>query len=92
MSGDWNIVVEYYFDRTDKLHFIFWRMNTFQAEEPLTIEKRLYFNSEGEQIRSLKSIYKMNSRDESTAEFADRQVEYELQLNKMGFYDFWKMR
>lgn len=64
-------------------------MNTFQADEPLTIEKRLYFNSEGELIRNLKSTFKMNTKDESTAGYADRDVEYELQLNKMDFYSKW---
>ncbi|MDW3209748.1 MAG: hypothetical protein R8N23_07770 [Reichenbachiella sp.] len=90
MSGDWKISVDYYFDTNDRLYFIFWRMNTFQANEPLTIEKRLYFNSEGELIRNLKSTFKMNTKDESTAGFADRDVEYELHLNKMDFYSKWK--
>lgn len=89
MSGDWYIAIDYYFDTDNKLYFVFWRMNTFQADEPLTIEKRLYFNSDGELIRNLESVYKMNTKDESTAGFADRDVEYELQLNKMDFYGKW---
>ncbi|MEP0043287.1 MAG: hypothetical protein ABJE80_10600 [Reichenbachiella sp.] len=89
MSGDWYIAVDYYFDTNDKLYFVYWRMNTYQADEPLTIEKRLYFNSEGELIRNLKSTYKMNTKDGSTAGFADRDIEYELQLNKMDFYGKW---
>lgn len=92
MSGDWYIAVDYYFDTYKKLYFIFWRMNTFQADEPLTIEKRLYLNSEGELIRELKSKYKMNSKTASTAGFADRDVEYELQLNKMNFYGKWRTK
>lgn len=90
MSGDWYIAVEYYFDTKDKLYFVFWRMNTYQADEPLTAEKRLYFNSEGELIRDLQSTFKMNTKDETTAGFADRDVEYKLQLQKMGFYGKWK--
>ena len=64
--------------------------NTFQAEKPLTVEKRLYFNADGELIKELQSTYKMNSKEKSTASFADREVAYNLQLNKMEFYDFWK--
>tara|TARA_B100001245_G_C22756333_1_gene366102 strand:+ start:220 stop:789 length:570 start_codon:yes stop_codon:yes gene_type:complete len=90
ISGDWRITVDYYFDKSDRLYFVFWRMNTFQAEKPLTVEKRLYFNADGELIKELQSTYKMNSKEKSTASFADREVAYNLQLNKMEFYDFWK--
>ncbi|WP_422359458.1 hypothetical protein [Reichenbachiella sp.] len=90
ISGDWYIAVDFYFDTNNKLYFVFWRMNTFQASEPLTIEKRLYFNPQGEMIRNLKSTYKMNTKEESTSGFADREVEYELQLDKMDFYNKWK--
>ena len=92
MSGDWFIAVDYYFDTENKLYFVFWRMNTFQALEPLSVEKRLYFNTEGELIRNLQSTYKINTKEASTAEFADRSVEYELQLNEMGFYNIWQSK
>ena len=92
ISGDWYTSIDYYFDANNKLYFVFWRMNTFQADEPLTVEKRLYFNTEGKLIRNLKSIYKMNTKEKSTAGFADREVEYELQLKKMGFYNKWKQK
>lgn len=92
MSGDWKISVDHYFDTNHRLYFVFWRMNTFQTDEPLTIEKRLYFNSTSELIQNLKSTYKMNTKNESTAGFADQDVEYELQLNKMDFYGKWKTK
>ena len=92
MSGDWYIAIDYYFDIDGKLYFVFWRMNTFQADEDLTVEKRVYINTEGELIRNLKSVYKMNTKNKSTAGFADQDVEYELQLNKMDFYELWKSK
>ena len=90
MSGDWYIAIDYYFDTSNKLYFVFWRMNTFHAEEPLTVEKRLYFNSDGELIRNLTSTFKMNTSEKLNVEFADQDVDYELQLNKMDFYPKWK--
>ncbi|MEL6559615.1 MAG: hypothetical protein AAFQ94_15595 [Bacteroidota bacterium] len=86
MSGDWNITADYYFDTNDQLYFIYWRMNTFQATEPVTVEKRLYFDTDEQLIRNLESKYKLNTKEESTAEFADREVAYELRLNNMSFY------
>ncbi len=88
-SGDWYIAIDYYFNTNNKLYFVFWRMNTFQADEPLTIEKRLYFDYGGRLIRNLKSTFKMNTKEESTAGFVDRDVDYELQLSKMDFYSKW---
>lgn len=69
---------------------MFWRINTYQAEEPLTVEKRLYFNFDGEPIRTTQTKYKMNTISKSNASFADQNVEYESQLNRMGFYNTWK--
>ena len=89
LSGDWSIATEYYFDTSHKLYFVYWRMNTFQATEPLTVEKRLYFDASGTLIQSQKSKYKINTIEESTAEFTDREVEYNLQLEKMRFYKKW---
>ncbi|WP_109830665.1 hypothetical protein [Reichenbachiella versicolor] len=92
ISADWTIVADYYFGQNNKLYFIFWRMNTFRAEEPLTIEKRLYFDSKGDLIRNLISVYKMNTKEKSTASFDDQEVEYHPDLTKMGFYDKWKSK
>ncbi|HET8859591.1 hypothetical protein [Marivirga sp.] len=86
ISGDWSIKIEYYFDSNDKLYFIYWKMNTFQADEPLTVEKRFYFNSNGKVLKKLQSTYKLNTKEESNAGFMNREVDYKLQLNKMDFY------
>ena len=90
MSGDWFITSDYYFDTDGKLYFVFWRMNTFQAEEDVTVEKRLYFDSEGQLIRKLKSVFKMNTREESNVSYNDHNVDYALRLREMNFYSFWK--
>ncbi len=91
-SGDWYISVDYYFGTTNKLYFIFWKMNTFQAEEPVTVEKRLYFDSNDVLVRSLESVYKMNTHEESKSSFADRDVEFESRIEGMPFYNFWKSK
>lgn len=73
ISGDWIINSENYYDKTGDLIFIFWSMNTFQSEVPVTVEKRLYFDSKG-LIKELNTIYKMNTREIIDIGFADRQV------------------
>ncbi len=89
-SGDWHIVTDYYFNKEQQLSFIYWRMNTFQAEEPLTIEKRLYFNLNGEIIRNINSVFKMNTKEPIEINFMDREVVYKLTLREMDFYKYWK--
>ena len=89
-SGDWYIAVDYYYNKEGQLYFIFWRMNTFYAEEPLTVEKRLYFDNNGQLIRDLKSVYKMNTKEKIDISFMDREVDYKLSLTGMDFYKYWK--
>lgn len=89
LSGDWYIATDYYFNQEEQLYFVFWRMNTFYAEEPLTIEKRLYFDNQGQLIRDLKSVYKMNTKEKIDIGFMDREVDYQLLLSDMDFYKHW---
>jgi len=89
-SGDWYVATDYYYDKDKRLYFIFWRMNTFYSEEPLTVEKRMYFNKNGDKIQELQSIYKMNTNEKRDISFKDRDVDYKLSLNEMEFYKFWK--
>lgn len=74
ISGDWFIKTENYFDSNGDLFFIFWSMNTFQADVPVTVEKRLYFDGRNGLMKELKTVYKMNSRDVVEVRFADREV------------------
>jgi len=87
-SGDWQVATEYYFNKKEQLYFVFWRMNTFYAEEPLTVEKRLYFDSQGQLIRDLKSVFKMNTEEEIDMDFMDKEVYYQLTLSDMDFYSY----
>jgi hypothetical protein len=86
-SGDWFVVSEHYYDKNGKLLFVFWKMNTFQAEEPATIEKRLYFAENGKVIRSLKDVYKLNTKQKQNVSFMDHEVEYSTVFKSLAFYD-----
>ena len=67
-------------------------MNTFYADEPLTVEKRLYFDSNGSIIRELKSVYKMNTKEKIDVSFMDQEVLYVLTLNDLVFYNYWNKK
>ena len=91
-SGDWYIAVDYYYNKGGQLYFIYWRLNTFYAEEPLTVEKRLYFDNSGKLIQDLKSVYKMNTKEKIDIDFMDREIDYKLILTDMDFYKYRKAR
>lgn len=84
ISGDWIINTENYYDRNGDLAFIFWTMNTFQADEPVTVEKRLYFDSRG-LIKELVMTFKMNTRDPTDINFADREVTVWKRIDDIDF-------
>ncbi|MCG8699857.1 MAG: hypothetical protein MI922_17515 [Bacteroidales bacterium] len=88
-SGDWYTAVDYYFNTAGKLYFIFWRMNTFYAEEPLTVEKRLYFNGNQKLIKKLQSVYKMNTKEKTDISFMDQEVNFRTKIENMTFYEYW---
>lgn len=89
LSGDWSIAVDYYFDIKGKLYFIFWRMNSFYAEIPVTVEKRLYFDNKGEKIRDLVSVYKMNTKEKTEVSYMDKDVEYKMDIKEFEVYNYW---
>ena len=85
-SGDWYIFSEHYYNVGGRLCFVFWTMNTFAADIPLTVERRIYFNAEGGQIRKLESKYKMNSKEEANEiSYYDREIKYWLDYKKTPF-------
>ncbi len=86
-SGDWFVVSEHYYDKNGKLLFVFWKMNTFQAEEPATIEKRLYFSESGNIIRSMKDVYKLNTKQKQNVSFMDHEVDYSANFKSLAFYE-----
>ena len=76
-SGDWFIHSENYYWSNGNLFFVFWKMNTYQASEPSTVERRIYFNESGEEIRSLESVYKLNTKGKiRNPNFMNREVIY----------------
>lgn len=87
-SGDWFIVSESYYDENGKLFFVLWRMNTFQAEEPATVERHLYFDKTGKIIRSLQDVYKMNTKQKQDISFMDREVEYQTEFKDSAFHEY----
>ncbi len=46
LSGDWFKTFDQYYNKDGVIYFIFWRMNTFLAEEPLNLSSILNFNSD----------------------------------------------
>ena len=87
-SGDWSIYSENYYDKSGKLYFVFRALNTFQALEPLTVEKRLYFNEKGDLIKSLENIYKMNTKEKVlNPDYMKRAIKYWLDLKELPFFN-----
>jgi hypothetical protein len=88
-SGDWLIKSEHYFWPSGELFFIFWSLNTSQADEPLTVEKRLYFDKLGNKIKYIKNIYKLNTKASiKNIGFMDPNVDYWININKLPFIKF----
>jgi hypothetical protein len=92
LAGDWFVAIDYYFDNKGKLYFIFWRMNSFHAEEPVTVEKRLYFDQHGEKIRDLISVFKMNTNEKKDISYLDMEVEYKMDIKEFEVYDRLKSK
>ena len=84
-SGDWFIYSEHYYDKDKRLYFVLWKMNTFHAEEPVTVERKLYFNKEGKKIKELETVYKMNTNDEIDIPYMQHDVYYDIIFNKSEY-------
>ncbi len=87
LSTDWVITSEHYYDKKGHLYFVFWHMNTFLADEPATVERRLYFSADGKVIRHLEEIYKLGTRQKQKVSFMNRKVEYATEIKSLAFYD-----
>ncbi len=90
-GDDSSIFADYYFNSDGKLYFIYWRMNTFMGMDcAVTVIRRVYFDSEGNQIKQLEKVYKMNTDIEMETSFLDPGVDFKSSLYDMDFYDSWK--
>jgi len=71
LSGDWELMQEYYFYENGTTAFIFERLITFQAYDekrdlppgPYILEKRLYFDSNGIRIKTLRSAFVSSNKE-----------------------------
>ena len=87
-SGDWFVMSEKYYDKSGNLFFVFWKMNTYQADEPATVEKRLYFDESGKIVRSVQEVYKLNTKQRQDINFMDHEVDYELEFKNLAFHQY----
>ena len=91
-SGDWFARSEHYYWPSGKLYFVFWAMNTFNAEPPSTVERRIYFNKKGDVIRRLESVYKMNTRQKiKEPNYMDKKVIYWRALKNLPVFKDYKL-
>jgi hypothetical protein len=94
-SGDWEDVAEHYYWPTGELFFVYWKLNTFVSldsqkceEQPLTIERRLYFNRDGRVIKFAESIYKMNTKEKVVNHnYMPHDVNYWRVIRALPFYN-----
>ncbi len=97
-SGDWEDVAEHYYWPSGELFFVYWKLNTFVSldsqkceEQPLTIERRLYFNKAGEIIKSSESIYEMNTKKKIVnPNYMPHAVNYWSVIRALPFYNLLK--
>lgn len=90
-SGDWYIYSEHYYWPSGNIFFVFWSMKTTYADEPLTVERRLYFNEKGDVLRSLEDVYKTGTKTKiATSNYLDKKIQYWLKINELPFKNLVK--
>jgi len=86
-SGDWYIAAEHYYWPSGRLFFVYWKLNTFQALEPMTIERRLYFSKDGNLVESLESVHKLGSKEKvDNPNYLPHDVTYWKNIREIPFY------
>jgi hypothetical protein len=89
-SGDWNIAAEHYFQPSGRLFCVVWKLNTFQALEPLTIEKCLFFDEDGKLLQDLEHAFKLSTRDKvDSPNYMSRSVTYWKSIRDVPFYSIF---
>ena len=87
-SGDWVIAAEHYYWPSGELFFVYWKLNTYQAIEPMTIERRLYFSENGNLVESLESVYKLGTREKvDNPNYMPHDVTYWKNVRELPFYN-----
>lgn len=91
LSGDWGIITDYYYDKNDKLIFIYYAASSLFGENGLALtEKRLYFDEEGNLIRNLEKTFDPDTKKPVEQHFKFNDVEYNINLKEMDFHSYWK--
>ena len=90
-SGDWVIAAEHYYWPSGELFFVYWKLNTYQAIEPMTIERRLYFSKGGNLVESLKSVYKLGTKEKvDNPDYMPHDVNSWKNIRELPFYSLLK--
>ncbi|HAS54018.1 MAG TPA: hypothetical protein DCS42_07760 [Nitrospiraceae bacterium] len=98
-SGDWMLVRDYYFYDNGRTAFVFDDLATFQGyvpdhdeiEGPYVVEKRVYFDAKGKQVKALKKAFVKATGQEISAEHV-RQVGEDVEvLAEMRAFAFYRM-
>lgn len=87
-SGDWYIAAEHYYWPSGELFFVYWKLNTFQALEPMTIERRIYLNKGGNLVESLESVHKLGTKEKAESpNYMPHDVTYWKNVRELPFYN-----
>ncbi len=97
-SGDWESTSDYYFYENEKTAFIFESYLTYQGynfdkEEdlppgPYVIEKRVYFNEKGQEIKSITKSFIKSSKKEIPLKYLKKnQFDIYTDVKSLPFYN-----
>ena len=87
VSGDWYIVQNDYYSLEGTLICTKWEMNTCKAEFPITVDKKIYFNTNGTVFSQYRNIYKFNTQENVSIKFKDVDVHYKLKISDLEFIE-----
>ena len=96
-SGDWILVRDYYFYDNGRTAFVFDDLSTFQGyvpdhdeiEGPYVVEKRMYFDKKGKQVKTLKKAFVKATGQEISAGHVQQvgeDVEVIADIRSFAFY------
>ena len=90
-TGDWFIVQEDYYLVNGKLIFTDWVMNTVYAEYPITVEKKMYFNENGNIQKKYTNTFRLNTKEIVQVDFLDHEVNYKTDISDLEFIKYFHL-
>jgi len=86
-SGDWSIFTKNYYGLNKKLEFVFWTMNTTQAQsDALTIERKFTFDKSGILKQKCESVFQMDSgKPVENPNYMEHDVKYWKTVSDLPF-------